>query len=266
MIPQVCPSCGESVPAGTARCVGCKRVFGADNLCQSCRAFAPVVAANPGASVVDAVWLCQACGKERSRGPLTVVSDAGGPLTRAERPVLLHSAASFGYRAGGIGSFAAAVLGSGALATFVDGTPGKLFAAAFAAVAAGIGFVFFQRGARHRQRADAFRDVQRDGAILQLAEKSSGVLTAGRVAASLNISVDEAERLLAGLIGRDMARVELTDGGVVQYVFNAAASAGTLRVRAPVSDAESAGRVDDLEDVAHERDEDSEQRRARKQT
>jgi hypothetical protein len=101
------------------------------------------------------------------------------------------------------------------------------------------------------QNADAEDQAARERAILALAEKERGELTASQVAKTLNLRLDEADRLLTGMVG-DGSRVEVDfdDEGVVRYVFRELVprrEAPKLRVEAVEEEPELESRRKDQE-------------------
>jgi hypothetical protein len=61
--------------------------------------------------------------------------------------------------------------------------------------------------------------ADRERAVLRLAEEEQGRVTVLEVAGRCNLTVDEATKLLDGLVLREIARQQVSEVGVLVYVF-----------------------------------------------
>lgn len=248
--PDACPSCGTAVPPGRTRCPGCGKVFGEDNRCPSCHAVSAVYAAGAG-------YVCAACSAPRERLPDTVVLEGGGGvrLPSSRRPPaqaavgagaaalaprtaqVATRGASTGLRLAGFGAIGLGVFAAVALGLLVPGATGLVLAAVLGGgfVAAGAGGLW--AGARAGERADERASANRELAILTLAEKSGGDLTATEVARGLGLSLQDADDSLTAMADGSRITVEVDPEGVVHYVFRELApdEAGAPRLRIDAS-------------------------------
>jgi hypothetical protein len=78
----------------------------------------------------------------------------------------------------------------------------------------------FRRGARLAARKEALRQQTYESEILRLAAQRQGRLTAVELVTEFAITPDKANELLESLMVRQLADVEVTDSGVVVYVFH----------------------------------------------
>jgi hypothetical protein len=62
-------------------------------------------------------------------------------------------------------------------------------------------------------------DADREHAVLQLAEKEQGRLTVLEAAGRCDLTVDQAKALLDGLVLRKVAQMQVSEAGVLVYVF-----------------------------------------------
>jgi len=67
--------------------------------------------------------------------------------------------------------------------------------------------------------ADALRRQTWESEIVKLAERKGGKLTVVEVVADSVMSADDAEEVFKDLVGRGLAEPEVTDGGLIVYVF-----------------------------------------------
>jgi hypothetical protein len=78
----------------------------------------------------------------------------------------------------------------------------------------------FRRGARLAARKEVLRQQTYESEILRLAAQRQGRLTAVELVTEFAITPDKANELLESLMVRQLADVEVTDSGVVVYVFH----------------------------------------------
>jgi hypothetical protein len=216
--PERCPTCLTEVPEGAPRCPGCGRVFGEENRCPHCHAIAAVIQRGSGT-------VCAACGKPRAgtvvlgggRGAVVASSRAGRTASTA---AMVARGRGRVQRAFGVLSLGGAILAAVLAAIVLPGAFGIATAIALATLGVAIGALSLRAGARSLGRADDEEHRAREAAVLELAEKSNGVLTATQVAKAHGLTLDEADRALTRLVG-DGTRVDVeVDGeGVVRYVF-----------------------------------------------
>jgi hypothetical protein len=67
--------------------------------------------------------------------------------------------------------------------------------------------------------ADALRRQTWESEIVKLAERKGGKLTVVEVIADSVMNADDAEEVFKDLVGRGLAEPEVTDGGLIVYVF-----------------------------------------------
>jgi hypothetical protein len=240
-LPERCPTCGTQVPPGAARCPGCGRVFGEDNRCPHCHAIAAVRPDGDG-------YVCVACGKPRTRKPLTtVLGEEPGRASLVPRPVSMRGRA---LRTAGTASVAAAIAGA-ALATVVLGTGvvGIATAAAVGAVFVLLGLRFFRRASGVDEEARALDQKTAAAKVHGAAARLGGDVTAAQVAEQLGVSVEEADRALTAMADGTKVTVEVdTDTGTVHYVFaEILAAKPKVRVAPSEPEAEEAAAKEELE-------------------
>lgn len=78
----------------------------------------------------------------------------------------------------------------------------------------------FRRGARLSERRELLRQQTYESEILRLAAQRQGRLTAVELVTEFAITPEKANELLESLMVRQLADVEVTDSGVVVYVFH----------------------------------------------
>lgn len=242
--PERCPTCGTSVPEGAPRCPACGRVFGEVNRCPSCHAVAAVIRRGN-------ITVCAACGKPRAGA--TVL---GGGAARAIMPAsvrgrdasttaMLKRGRARAQRLFGVLALAMGVLMAALVAAVIPGTIGLAMAVVVALAATAVGGLSLRAGARNSQGADEAALRARETAVLELAERRRGALTATDVANEFGVSVEEADATLTRLVG-DGTRVgvDVDDEGVVRYVFRELVPA-PAQVRVATEEAQA---LEDLED------------------
>ncbi len=202
MTPGPCPSCGAQ-----AKVVGffdrsgnqAKRaVLGSDFeranahrlVCDACGADrTPPGAGPPPESIGDA----------RSGSALQAIGGAAWRTTAIAAMMLGGLGVVMGVAIGGAAGIAIAILGG-------------LFGA-------GVGGLLWARGSASKQAAKERFGAAREHAILDLAEKRGGRLTATEVARALRISVGEADAALTAMADGSRVSAEVSDDGVVVYDF-----------------------------------------------
>ncbi|HJL19118.1 MAG TPA: zinc ribbon domain-containing protein [Sandaracinaceae bacterium LLY-WYZ-13_1] len=257
--PERCPTCNTAVPEGAVRCVACGRVFGEENRCPHCNAVAAVIQKR-GKTV------CAACGKPRTGttvlgpdGPQAMLDDAAG--RRRGTSASLVRASGRGQRAFGIAALGGGVLTAVLAAALLPWPLGLGLALAGGLLGVGVGALSLRAGAKTMTRADREEGRSREMAILELAEERGGRLTATDVAKELGLGLEEADRVMTGMVG-DGTRVgvDVDADGVVHYVFREVTRPAPPRVRvaeeapgAEEADAEEAEVEAGAEDAARER-------------
>jgi hypothetical protein len=78
----------------------------------------------------------------------------------------------------------------------------------------------FRRGARLAARKELLTQQTVEAEILRLAAQRAGRLTAVEVATEFALPQEKAKELLDALMVRDLADIQVTDSGVVVYVFH----------------------------------------------
>jgi hypothetical protein len=159
-------------------------------------------------------YACLACGKPRERLPGTTV--LGEPDARTSIVPGLATAPQSSREGLGI---AAIVFGGLALAAAVP-LSGVALAIALAAATLGIGGgASIIAGARRRQRDVAARALEQR--IFLLAKKQNGDLTVSEVAASLGVSVADADAALTRMSDGTRITAEIDESaGVLHFVFH----------------------------------------------
>jgi hypothetical protein len=78
----------------------------------------------------------------------------------------------------------------------------------------------FRRGGRLAERREVLRQQTYESEILRLAAQRQGRLTTVELVTEFAITPEKANELLESLMVRQLADVEVTDSGVVVYVFH----------------------------------------------
>lgn len=227
--PERCPTCGTSVPEGAPRCPGCGRVFGEANRCPHCHAVAAVIPRG-------GVTVCAACGKPRAgavtldgvRGSVVPTSSAG---RAASTSAMLRRGKGRAQRGLGVLLLAAGVLAAVLATATVPGAAGLALAIVAGAIGVGLGALTIRAGARSLREGEAHDRRARETAVLELAERRGGTLTASDVAKALGLALDEADALLTSMVGDGTSVGVDVDDGVVRYVFRDLVPAPSARVR-----------------------------------
>ncbi len=240
--PDRCPTCGTRVPDGAPRCPGCGRVFGEANRCAHCHAVAAVIRRGN-------ITVCAACGKPRAGA--TVL---GGGTARAIMPAslagrdastkaMVQRGKARAQRVVGVLMLAMGLLMAAAVAGIVSSATGLVLAALVAVVAVSLGGLSMRAGAKNAERADDAERRARETAVLELASKRRGALTATELAKEFGVDVEEADATLTRMVG-DGTRisVDVDDEGVVRYVFRELVPAASVaRVRVEADEPEDEG-------------------------
>ncbi len=207
-------------------------------------------------------YACAACRAPRQRLGGTVVLGGGTLLPRLsttsaapmagqkEAPAEHHPAAqahtraayasrgrATGLRLFGAGAIGVGVLAATALGLFIPGAAGLVLAAVMGGGFVTVGALSLRAGARATEQASSQSSAARELAILGLAEKSEGDLTATEVARGLGISMADADASLTEMADGSRVAVEVDPEGVVHYIFRELRQKlpGTPRVRVDAS-------------------------------
>ena len=88
-------------------------------------------------------------------------------------------------------------------------------------IAGGISMIRSQMRAKQSARLAELKSLQtqREKEILQLARQKGGRLAVAEVAAGTSLSLDEAEQAMNEMAARGYVNTEMTDSGVIMYVF-----------------------------------------------
>jgi hypothetical protein len=210
-------------------------VFGEANRCAHCHAVAAVIRRGN-------ITVCAACGKPRAGA--TVL---GGGTARAIMPAsvagrdastkaMVQRGKARAQRVLGVLMLAMGLLMAAGVAGVVTSATGLVLAALIALIAVSAGGLSLRAGARNSARADDAERRARETAVLELASKREGSLTATELAKEFGVDVEEADATLTRMVG-DGSRVsvDVDDEGVVRYVFRElrpARSVARVRVEA----------------------------------
>lgn len=249
-VPERCTTCGTKIPEGSSRCIACGKVYGDDNLCPHCHATAGILASAGG-------FVCAACGRPREKKPGTTVlgeGTGGGRIALAGRSVgapsqlVVRRGASAGLRAFGAMSIGAGVLLAAIAFMLLPGAAGVIVALLAGSAGVGLGALGLRAGAKQASEADRQERAARERAVLDLAEKSDGDLTATETARALGTTMEEADRILTEMADGSRVTVEVDPDGIVHYVFRelAKAAEAAARVRVQVPSAAMEGLEDEV--------------------
>ncbi len=219
--PDRCPTCGTDVPEGATRCVSCGRALGDANRCPHCRAFAPVVARQGG-------YACAACGRPREKLEGTEVAGGSTPS-----PALARRGASLALRGAGMFVLGGGMLAAIVAAMFIPGAAGWAVAIGLGTLGAVAGGLIMRRGARGGREGER---AERELALMELARKKGGVLSATDVAKRFQITTAEADALLTSFADGSRVTVEFDDQGLVTYHFRESRVPDAPRVRVETRD------------------------------
>jgi hypothetical protein len=212
-------------------------VFGEENRCPHCHAVAAVIPRG-------GITVCAACGKPRTGSVLL-----GSAESRASLLPESHQGRSASTRAmvaRGRGrlqrGFGVLALGMGVLmavlaAAALPGAVGVGLALALGLIGVGLGALSIRAGARSMSQGETEDRRARETAVLELAQKRGGRLTATEVARAFSLSERAADDLLTSMVG-DGTRVtvDVDDEGVVRYVFLELAPKAAAQVRVAVDE------------------------------
>lgn len=238
-----CPSCGSAIAIDATQCRACKRVFGEDNRCPHCDAFA--VARWNGVELS-----CSACGKPRERKPKTVVIEekggSGETITAQAGSLALQGAGVVGFGLAGL-----TWLGGVLAVTAGDSLSAALVAAAVGTGFGALGFMAFRRGKRSAEKVGVRDRAAAEIRVLALAEQKGGVLRVTDVVRGLGLPSAEAEALLTSLVDSTRVTLELDSEGLLSYHFRELQNSARLapavsppKVRVDTTTPESAEEVD----------------------
>lgn len=249
-IPARCPVCSTDIPPGRNRCHGCGKVFGEDNRCPHCLAVAPVLRTGQGA-------ICSACSKPRDTKPGTVIiGDAPAIVglvgAKGSGAAIAARAGGGGLRIFGAMLIGAGVLAAAAMAVLFPGAIGIALAILAGGTSVGLGALALKGGAKAGAHADRTERTERQLRIMELAEKSSGDLTATEVARAMKMSLEEADAALTAMADGSRVAVEIDENGIVHYVFRelSAGQASSRKVRVPTDAGASEGEAAEVEAAA----------------
>lgn len=229
--PAPCPTCGAALEDGAPRCRACGRVFGPDNHCAECNAFAAV-------RITDTGFVCVACGAPRERLARTVVLGAkahgGIPKPTPSAAVITARVASGALGIGALSSAAVGIVGATTWAFLADGPWAWAGVALSALVGGGASLGFWRLSRAARRHATQTERARRELALFALAERSDGDLTATEVARHFGVTSVEAEAMLTAIADGTRVRMEIDSDGLVRFDFHELASTPPpVRVRAP---------------------------------
>jgi len=150
------------------------------------------------------------------------IGPGGGEVPAAQA----HTRAAFasrgratGLRLLGAGAIGVGVLAATALGILVPGAAGLVLAAVMGGGFVTVGALSLRAGAKATEQASSQSSAARELAILALAEKSDGDLTATEVARGLGITLSDADASLTAIADGSRVAVEVDPEGVVHYVF-----------------------------------------------
>jgi hypothetical protein len=195
----------------TGRCARCAALVGADNQCERCHAFMPVVERTGG-------YVCGACESPRERNTSTACASDAALLQaleqRQERPLWLYGILTGGPLLG--------LAGFSATRGFV------LLAQAAAAVAVILAMMLMLLLRVQRRLGARRRKFEIEQRIIGLAYQNDGLLREGDVSARLRISVVEARDVLGELEVQQRATVH-SQRGPIEYRFGEARRTRAIR-------------------------------------
>jgi len=177
---------------------------------------------------------CPACGKVYG-------DDAPDVAGTGPSNVVVRRGASAGLRTLGALSIGAGVLAAALAVMIIPGAAGFVLAFLLGGAGVGLGALGLRAGAKQSQVADRHERAAHERAILDLAEKSDGDLTATETARALGVTIEEADARLTAMADGARVSVELDPDGIVHYVFRELAVVSpraAARVRAPAQEAE----------------------------
>lgn len=217
-IPATCTACHTPIPAGATRCIQCGRVYGDDNRCPTCHAFAAV-------RQVGDSFVCAACGAPRLAAPGTFLEPRDripffpAAQTRTRAKSVAFSGGAVGLKLVGVATAFSAMAIAGFIALIGGATAGAIPAALVALFGVGTGALMWGWGSRVSKTAGAMSLSAGELEILTLAEKKGGALFATDVARAMGIGVSEAEARLTALADGTRVVMEVTEDGLLRFDF-----------------------------------------------
>ena len=239
-IPAACTACGTAIPAGATRCIQCGRVYGEENRCPTCQAYAAV-------RRVGDSYVCAACGAPRLAGPGSFL-EKGSSISLVPAVSTQARAKSVAFSGGAIGlklvgvvpAFAGSAIG-GFIALIGGTATGAIPGALVATFALGVGGLMWSWGSNVGKTASRMSSSADELAILALAEKHGGSLSATDVARAMGIGVADAEARLTSLADGTRVVMEVTPEGLLRFEFREVrASRASVSARVAAPDAEEA--------------------------
>jgi hypothetical protein len=161
-------------------------------------------------------YRCAACNRPRERMPNTVV--LGESIVPEARAAAQRGGAA-GLRILGGMAVAAGILGAAVAAALVAGIPGIVLAAIVALAGVTTGALAMRAGAKTSISAERTIAAAREQAILSLAGKRKGIVTATEVARELRLSVADADAALTAMADGTRVVVQIGEEGTIHYVF-----------------------------------------------
>lgn len=182
-------------------------------VCPRCRQNAPIVYRGVNA-------FCTACGQPRFPLANASVNMAGQPSKVGGTVARVFGWLSLAFGnaiALGLLGTCGAIVGFNTAAPYIIGLP-------IALVATILGVVLLRGGRDLKQAGENTEKATRGQAIYALANMRGGVLTAVDVAQAINVTPDEADRILTQIAKEqlDHVTVDVDDNGVLFYRFDAA--------------------------------------------
>jgi hypothetical protein len=210
----LCRICQKPLVDGALRCSHCGAVHGEGFRCPHCRAAADVEA------LANGRLRCKACG-----GPRILLDGGKATLSGNERPALQQARRAI-TRSGlwkalgaGLGAFGALSLLI-AITVVAFTSPGVILGTlglALSSLPLLFAFGAYRRGVSYgKERDEAWRAAELS-AVKDLAQQSSGELTAAALGKALGIEEVRAELLLAELSLEDHVARRVTDSGELAY-------------------------------------------------
>jgi hypothetical protein len=190
--------------------------------------------------------ICPSCRQDAApivRGMRTYCTACGAPLPFTAAPEAVNLAGQPAKVGGGIARVLGwLVLGLGTLVTLAMGSlAGAIFAGSTAAYVGGffgvltllVAIPLMLASRTLRKSGESSQLAAREQAVVALAARNRGVLTAPVVARALDISEESADATLTVLAKRPDGRVslEIDDGGNLTYLFHDLVAAGDPRSR-----------------------------------
>lgn len=122
-------------------------------------------------------------------------------------------------RAFGITTLGVAVLVGTLIAAVAPGVSGIAMALAIAGVLVAVGVLSLRGASGEKRRAERESRKKHQAAILDLAERSGGIVTVTEVARALGLSLEDAEAELNAMVDGLRVNMEVSPEGLVRYEF-----------------------------------------------